>query len=382
MKAKKFPRGLNIFLSIVGALTVLGLIIVFITNAAGIGTFISVLGLIKTNSIYDLDSSKIFQGAAAGVVETLNDPYSEYLDKTTYQELQVRLDAKFGGIGVFILQDDSGRLKILSPLKGTPAFAVGIKSGDFITKINGESTNGMTQDQAIHLLKGDPGTQVVVTVYRQSDGQEHDFKIIRAIIKVPSVEEKTLDNAKQIGYIKLSQFSSRSAEEMRDAINKLTQKDQVKGLILDLRDNGGGEFEAAINIADLFLDDALVVSAVDARGNKEYYRASSGKTPLPLVVLVNGDSASASEILAAALQDNKRAVLVGQKTFGKGVVQTVFPLRDGGALKLTNQRYYTPHGTDINKIGIHPNYAVKNDPNSSQDKQLLKAEELIKKQIY
>lgn len=382
MKAKSIWRGLNVFFSVIGWLVTIGLILVFLTNAAGIANFIGVLGLIKSYSIYDLDSSKIFQGAAAGVVETLKDPYSEYLDKETWQELQVRLNAKFGGIGVYILQDDAGRLKILSPLKGTPAFNAGIKSGDYITKINDKSTNGMTQDEAVHLLKGEPGTQVIVTVYRQSDEQEREFKIIRANINVPSVEEKTLDNAKQIGYIKLSQFSSQSSKEMQEAVIQLVDKDKVKGLILDLRDNGGGEFEAAIQIADLFLDDVAVVSAVDARGNKEVYNASIGKITLPLVVLVNGDSASASEILSAALQDNKRAVLVGQKTFGKGLVQTVFPLRDGGALKLTTQRYYTPNGTDINKIGINPNYKVKNDPNSTQDKQLLKAEELIKKQIY
>lgn len=382
LKAKSFWRGLNVFFSMVGALVIIGLIVVFVTNAAGIGTFISILGLIKTQSIYDLNSSKIFQGAAAGVVQTLDDPYSEYLDRSTWQDLKVRLDAKFGGIGVFILQDNSGRLKILSPLKGTPAYAAGIKSGDFITKINGETTNGMTQDEAIHLLKGDPGTQVIVTVYRQSDGEEHDFKIIRAIINVPSVEQKTLDEAGQIGYIKLSQFHSQSAEEMKETVEGFTRNDKVKGIILDLRDNGGGDFEAAVDIADLFLDEVPVVSAVDARGNKEVYQATMGKTPLPLVVLVNGDSASASEILAAALHDNKRALLVGQKTFGKGLVQTVFPLRDGGALKLTTQTYYTPLGTDINKIGIRPDYSVKNDPADKGDKQLLKAEELIKRQIY
>lgn len=381
MKTKNFWRGLNVFFSLVGGLVVVGLLVVFITNTAGIGTFISVLGLIKTQSIYDLDSTKVFQGAAAGVVETLKDPYSEYLDKATYQELKVRLDAKFGGIGVFILQDNAGRLKILSPLKGTPAFNEGIKSGDFISKINGDSTHGMTQDEAIHRLKGDPGTQVIVTVYRPSDGQEHDFKIIRAIINVPSVEQKILDDAGQIGFIKLSQFHSQSAKEMKEAVESFTRDGKVKGLILDLRDNGGGDFEAAINIADLFLDEVPVVSAVDARGNKEVYKASMGKTALPVVVLVNGDSASASEILSAALKDNKRAVLVGQNTFGKGLVQTVFPLRDGGALKLTTQTYYTPRGTNINKIGIMPDYVVKNAPNGP-DKQLLKAEELIKKQIY
>lgn len=384
MKNNNFLRGLNIFFSLVGVVALTGLMVVFLTNAAGISTFISVLGLVKTQSLYEIDTPRVFEGAAAGVVSALDDPYSQYLDKKTWQDLKIRLDAKFGGIGVYVLQDDAGRLKIYSPIKGTPAYEEGVKHGDIITKINGENATGMTQDDAVHLLRGDPGTQLLLTVYRDSDGQEHDFKIIRKVINVPSVEDQVLDEAGQVGYIRLSQFHARSTQEMADSINKMLEKNHIKGLVLDLRDNGGGDFDAAIAIADMFLDEVEVVSAADTRGNKKVYRGSPGKIDIPMVVLVNQDSASASEILAAALQDNRRAVLVGQRTFGKGLVQTVFPLRngEGGALKLTTQKYFTPRGTDINEIGIHPDYVVENPKSDDRDLQLQKALELIKQQIY
>lgn len=382
MKKNSLLKGLNIFLSVMGALFIGGLIYILLTNAGGLSTFVSVLGLVKTQSLYDIDNSRVFEGAASGIVSSLNDPYSEYLDKDTWQELKIRLDAKFGGIGVYILQDDQGRLKILSPIKGTPAYKEGIKHGDIIVKINDESTAGMNQDEAVHLMRGDPGTQLSLTVYRESDGKEHNFRIIREIINVPSVESRVLDSAGQIGYISLNQFGSNSAEEIKKSVNDLLENKKIRGLILDLRNNGGGDFDVSIEIAGVFLDGNKVVSVADARGNEKVYRASPGKIDIPMVVLVNEDSASASEILAAALRDNQRAVLVGKKTFGKGLVQTVFPLRNGGALKLTTQKYYTPSGIDINEVGITPDYVVENKADETQDRQLEKAITLIKKQLY
>ena len=382
MKKNPFVKGLNTFLVVMGAIFVTGIIYIFLTNAGGLSTFISVMGLVKTQSLYDIDNSRVFEGAASGVVSSLNDPYSEYLDKNTWQDLKIRLDAKFGGIGVYILQDDQGKLKILSPIKGTPAHKAGIKHGDIITKINDESTVGMNQDEAVHLMRGDPGTQLLLSVYRSSDGKEHDFRIIREIINVPSVEARVIDSANQIGYIHLNQFGSRSAEEMKETINDLLDNKKVRGLILDLRNNGGGEFEASIAIASIFLDGEEVVSVVDAEKNETVHRASKGSIDIPLVVLVNGNSASASEILAGALRDNGRAILVGQKTYGKGLVQTIYPLRDGGALKLTTQKYFTPDGTDINEIGITPEYVVENDPDSDEDLQLQKAISLMKAEIF
>jgi len=382
LKKKSFLKGLVVFLSIIGALFVTGLVYIFLTNAGGLSTFVSVLGLVKTQSLYDINNSQVFEGAASGIVSSLNDPYSEYLDKDTWQDLKIRLDAKFGGIGVYILQDDQGRLKIMSPIKGTPAYKEGIKHGDIITKINDDSTVGMSQDEAVHLMRGDPGTQLSLSVYRESDAKEHTFRIVREIINVPSVESEVLDSANQIGYISLNQFGTRSAEEIKNSVNDLVENKKIRGLILDLRNNGGGDFDVSIEIAGVFLDGDKVVSVADAQGNEKVYRADSGKVEFPLVVLVNEDSASASEILAAALQDNKRAVLVGKKTFGKGLVQTVFPLRNGGALKLTTQKYYTPAGIDINEVGITPDYVVDIKPDDSQDKQLEKAVSLIKKQLY
>jgi len=357
------------------------IIFLLITNAAGLGTLLSVIGLVKTQSLFDSTTQDMIEGATAGIVDSLDDPYSKYLDKQTWEDLKIRLEAKFGGIGVYVLQDETGRLKIVNPIKGTPAYREGLQNGDIIIRINGESALNMSQDDAVHLMRGDPGTQLVLGIYRESDGKEYEFTITREIINVPSVEDRMLDDNPAIGYIKLNQFHAQSAQEMADALNRLLKDYRMEGLVLDLRGNGGGDFEASIAIASLFLDGQEVVKVVDAQNNETVHRASGEGLDLPLVVLVNGDSASASEILAGALQDNQRAVLVGEKTYGKGLVQTIYPLRDGGALKLTTQKYFTPKGTDINEIGIVPDYIVEQKADAQTDLQLEKAIELVKKEL-
>lgn len=381
MKDKKWFKGLSIFFSIVGLITFLGLGWILATNASGLGTFLSVAGLVKTQSLYHLDNKKALEGATAGIVESLNDPYSKYLNKEDWEDLRSKLEAEFGGIGVYVVQDKDNKLEVVAPIKGTPAAKAGLKQGDIIVSINGKSTSGMSQDDAVHLMRGDPGTQLILSIYRPSEARTIDFKIIRQIINVPSVEDKVLEQDSRIGYIYLNQFDSRSAQEMAKSVKELQNKN-VKGLILDLRDNGGGDFNTSIAIASIFLDGQKVVTVADARGNKTVHRASSGKVDLPLVVLVNHNSASASEILSGALHDNKRAVLVGEQTYGKGVVQTVYPLRNGGALKLTTQKYFTPDGTDINKVGIHPDYVVQNKDNDTKDLQLEKAIEVLQGKIH
>lgn len=360
---------------------VAAIIFLMVTNAAGLGTLLSVIGLVKSQSLFDSSTSEMIEGATAGIVDSLDDPYSKYLDKQTWEDLRIRLEAKFGGIGVYVLQDETGRLKIVSPIKGTPAYEAGLKNGDIILRINGESVLDMSQDDAVHLMRGDPGTQLELGIYRESDGKEHDYTIIREIINVPSVEDSMLDDSPAIGYIKLNQFHAQSATEMADTLNRLLKDNRMEGLVLDLRGNGGGDFDSSIDIASIFMDGQEVVSVVDAQGNETVHHASAGSVDIPLVVLVNGDSASAAEILAGALQDNKRAILVGEKTYGKGLVQTIYPLRDGGALKLTTSKYYTPDGIDINEIGITPDYIVEQKADETADLQLEKALELVKKEI-
>lgn len=380
MRKIKLFRRVRDILAGWGLVTLVFLIFVFATNINGISTFISAVALIKAESLYDLDNQKLVEGATAGVVSSLNDPYSQYLSPAKWNELKLQLKAEFGGIGVYIVQLNDGRLVTVAPIKGTPAEKAGIKNGDVIIKINGQSTLNMNQDDAVQRMRGEPGTQLELTVYRESDGQEHTFKLIREIINVPSVEDKVLDSQAGIAYIKLNQFHAHSAEEMAASLDKISENGS-RGIILDLRDNGGGEFHAALRIADLFLDNKEVVSIQDGRGNQETERSLPGGNELPMVVLVNENTASASEILSGALQDNRRAALVGVKTYGKGLVQTIFPLRDGGALKLTTQKYFTPNGTDINEIGIVPDYQVDGTREADQDPQLDKAVEVLKAQL-
>ena len=381
MKKRGIWRGLNIFFSVIGVVVVTAIIFLMVTNVAGLGTLLSVTGLIKSQSLFDSSTNEMIEGATAGIVDSLDDPYSKYLDKQAWEDLRVRLEAKFGGIGVYVLQDETGRLKIVSPIKGTPAYEAGLKNGDIILRINGESVINMSQDDAVHLMRGDPGTQLELGIYRESDGKEYDYTIIREIINVPSVEDRMLDDSPAVGYIKLNQFHAQSAQEIAATLNRLLKDNRMEGLVLDLRGNGGGDFESSIDIGSIFMDGQEVVSVVDAQGNETVHHASAGSVDIPLVVLVNGDSASASEILAGALQDNQRAVLVGEKTYGKGLVQTIYPLRDGGALKLTTQKYYTPDGIDINEIGITPDYIVQQEIDAASDLQLEKAVELVKKEI-
>lgn len=378
-----FIKGLSIFFAIIGGIATALVLLLLLTNFTAVTTFFSVLGLVNTQSLYDSDSAGLINGATEGIVASLEDPYSRYLDPQTWEDLESKLEAKFGGIGVYVLRDDEGRHKIVAPIKDTPAFKAGIKNGDIIIGINGESTMNMSQDEVVHQMRGEPGTQLLLTVYRESDGKEYEFTIIREIINVPSVDAKVLDEIPGTGYIKLNQFHTLSAQEMADSLNTLLGENNIQGLILDLRDNGGGEFQASITIASLFLENGQeVVSVADSYGNETVHQATGQSVDIPLVVLVNGNSASASEILAGALQDNKRALLVGEQTFGKGLVQTIFQLPDGGALQLTTQKYFTPNGTDINKIGITPDYIVEAPEDDTEDVQLQKAIELIKKQIY
>jgi carboxyl-terminal processing protease len=364
-----------------GLVSIVLIVFLLATQAKGISTLFSVVGLIKSQSLTSIKTGDMLTGAAAGIVGALKDPYSQYLDVENREKLNERMSGEFGGIGVYILQDETGRLRLIAPIEGTPAYKVGVKHNDIILQVDGESVLNMTPDDVSVKLRGEPGTQVSLNIFRESSSQEYEFKINREIISVPSVMTQLVNANDNIGYVRLSIFQSHSQTEMQEKIDKLLQENNIEGLILDIRDNGGGDFEAATSIASLFLNGENIVSVADAQGDKIVHKANTGRYKLPLVVLVNENSASASEILAGALQDNNRAELVGETTYGKGLVQTVYVLPDGGALKLTTAKYYTPNGNDIHKIGIIPNEQVEQPSNSDRDLQLDKAVELLKTKI-
>lgn len=329
------------------------------------------------------------------MLEKLKDPYTRFMNPEEFKSMQVDTSGELIGIGIQIGADDKTKqLTVISPIEDTPAFAAGLLAKDVITKIDGKSTKGMDVNQAVSLIRGQPGTSVRLTVLR--NGQPKEFQIKRARIEIHPVKYSYQNSPiGGVGYIRLNQFSANAAAEMRNAIRDLEKK-QVAGYILDLRNNPGGLLLSGVEIAQMWLNDGTIVSTVNRQGKQDIEKSDHrALTNKPLVVLVNDGSASASEILSGALQDNKRAVLVGEKTFGKGLVQSVRSLGDGSGLAVTIAKYYTPSGRDINHAGIAPNVELKLTTQQKQalflrnrdkvgtpaDPQYAKALETLQKQI-
>lgn len=293
------------------------------------------------------------------MLERLGDPYTRFMNPAEFRDMQVDTSGELTGVGIQLSQDEETKeLVVVAPIEDTPASQAGILARDVITKINDQTTDGMDVNQAVSLIRGPVGTEVTLTI-RRGD-QELEFKLQRARIELHPVRYSLQDSPLgKIGYIRLNQFSANASEEMREAIQDL-ERQQVTGYVLDLRSNPGGLLYASIDIARMWLNEGVIVSTVDRQGIAEQERANgSALTDKPLVVLVDGGSASASEILSGALQDNNRAVLVGTQTFGKGLVQSVRGLGDGSGLAVTVAKYLTPSGRDINKQGIEPNVLVE-----------------------
>lgn len=289
----------------------------------------------------------------------LDDAYTRFMTPEEFKNMQVDTSGELTGIGITISQDEeTKKIVVISPIDDTPAFKAGILAKDIITKINGKSTEGMDTNEAVSMIRGEPGTKINLTVER--DGQAKQFEITRARIEIHPVKYSTQPTpAGKVGYIRLNQFSANASREMQSAIRDL-ERQRVDGYILDLRGNPGGLLFSSVEIARMWLDRGTIVSTIDRRGEQEREVARGrALTNKPLVVLVDKGSASASEILSGALQDNKRAVLVGSQTFGKGLVQSVRPLEDGSGLAVTIAKYVTPNGTDINKHGIGPDVTVE-----------------------
>lgn len=315
-----------------------------------------VFGKIKQNYVEEVDDKELLENAIRGLLSGL-DPHSAYLDKKAFTDLREGTSGEFGGLGIVVGMED-GFVKVISPIDDTPAARAGVKSGDLVIRLDDKNVKGMSLEDAVSVMRGKPNTDIMLTIVRKGEAKPLEIKITRDIIKVQSVRSKTLD--KGFGYIRVSAFQERTGADLRKALSKLKKENNrknLKGLVLDLRNNPGGLLTQAIEVSDAFLESGVVVSIKGRDPANNVAHSASGMDLLddaPIVVLINGGSASASEIVAGALQDHKRAIIMGSQSFGKASVQTVVPLGNGSALKLTTARYYTPNGTSIQAKGIVP----------------------------
>ncbi len=318
-------------------------------------TFTEVFSRIKSDYVEAVDDKKLLQDAIQGMLAGL-DPHSSYLEPEGYKEIRVGTEGEFGGLGIEVTMED-GFVKVVSPIEDTPAAKAGLKTGDLIIRLDDKAVKGMTLNEAVKYMRGKPGSDITLTVAREGNNKPLKFTLTRSVIKIQSVKSRILEDG--FGYVRITQFQSNTADNLKDALVKLKSqnKGELKGLVLDLRNNPGGVLNAAVAVSDAFLTKGLIVYT-DGRIPDSQLKFNATPADLlngaPMVVLVNGGSASASEIVAGALQDHKRAVIMGTKTFGKGSVQTILPMSNGSALKLTTARYYTPNGRSIQATGIIP----------------------------
>lgn len=319
--------------------------------------FANILSIIQESYLEEIDANAAIEGAISGMLLSL-DPHSSYLTAEDFEELQEETRGNFSGVGIEITIQ-KGLLTIISPIEGTPADKAGLQANDLIVKINGEATKNMPSMDAIKLLRGPQDSEVTLSIYREGWEQLKDFSIIRDIIPLQSVHGLFLEPG--LAYIRITNFQSKTTEELKEALETLNKETEIKGLILDLRNNPGGLLDQAISVSDVFLEEGLVVytkGRIPEQNMTFQAHANNGKNNFPLIILVNEGSASASEIVAGALQDHQRGVVVGTTTFGKGSVQTILPLPGGSGLKLTTARYYTPNGRSIQATGIVPDVEV------------------------
>ncbi|MFK5925813.1 MAG: S41 family peptidase [Desulfuromusa sp.] len=321
--------------------------------------FTDVISLIRHSYVEDIDMEKLVYGAIRGMLNTL-DPHSSFLTPELYEEMQADTHGEFGGLGIEITVKD-GALIIVSPIEDTPAYAAGVQSGDQIIKINGKLTRDIEIMEAVRMMRGPKGESITISIKRSGMAELQDFTIIRDIIQVQSVKSNFLQS--HYGYVRVSQFQDRTGSDLKDHLLELRQEsgDQLQGMILDLRNNPGGLLDQAVAVADLFLSDGLIVytEGREPEAQMTFSAQQIGTEPeYPLVVLINGGSASAAEIVAGALQDHSRAVILGEQSFGKGSVQTIIPLDDDSGLRLTTARYFTPSGRSIQALGISPDIVV------------------------
>ena len=352
-----------------------------ITNAKNelyekIDLFGEVLENIKKEYVDEVDQAEVMDSAINGVLQSL-DPYSAYMSPELFKEMQTDTRGEFGGLGIEIGME-AGVVKVISPIDDTPAAKAGIKAGDYIVKIGGEQVQGKSLLEAVKLMRGPVGTSIDLTVRRKNIKKPLEFKIVRKIIEIQSVSSKTIGVEKNLGYIRLKSFNENSDKQFLKSIKDFEKKSNIKGYVLDLRNNPGGLLTQAINITDFFLDDGEIVSTKGRRVSetrKFFARKGDRINGKPIVVLINNGSASASEIFAGALKDHKRAIILGENSYGKGSVQSIIPLRNGGGMRITISKYYLPSGKSISEVGVTPDILVEEAEdnfliNSDKDNQL------------
>ena len=323
-----------------------------------IDLFSEVLEKIQNEYVEEVDQAKTMDAAINGALQSL-DPYSAYMNPEVFKESQQETSGEFGGLGIEVTME-AGVVKVITPIDDTPAAKAGVKAGDYIVRINGEQVQGKTLMEAVNLMRGAVGTSIEITIRRKGLKKAKIIKIIREVIEVRSVISKQIQN--KVGYLRLRAFNQNSGSQLKKEISKIEKNKKTVGYILDLRNNPGGLLSQAIKIADFFLDDGEIVSTHGrkARENKKFFARKGDKiNGKPLIVLINNGSASASEIVAGALQDQKRAVLLGETTYGKGSVQSIIPLKNRGAIRLTVSKYYLPSGKSISEVGVIPDIKVE-----------------------
>lgn len=348
-------------------------------------------GLIDENFLFDYEEKDLYDGSLKGMFANLGDPYTQYYTKEEFSKLMESIDGRYKGIGVLVQASKEGLIKVVQVFDDSPAKEAGMKAGDYITKVEGKEFTADQMEEAVALMKGDEDTTVNITIKRITDdkteGEDIDLKVDRRDVRVDTVDESIKEvDGKKIGYIHIKSFDDVTKEDFEKSYKKL-KDGGIEGLVLDLRNNPGGSLDVCLDIADKFLDEGTIVTTEDKKGNVVTEESDAEMDDIPMTVLVNENSASASEILSGALKDRKRAKVIGQKTFGKGIVQKLFPLNDGSGAKITISEYHTPSGAKINKVGVSPDIEATNDnpgleikeENLDKDSQYQKAiEELLK----
>ena len=349
-----------------------------------IDLFGDVLETIKEEYVDEVNQADIMDSAINGLLQSL-DPYSAYMSPKSFKGMQTDTRGEFGGLGIEIGME-SGVVRVISPIDDTPASKAGIKAGDFIVRINNVQVQGKSLTEAVELMRGPVGSSIKLTVRRRNVKKALEFKITRAVIEVKSVDAKIIGGKKEIGYLRLKSFNENSDEQLFKIINKFEKKNNLVGYILDLRNNPGGLLTQAISVSDFFLDDGEIVSTKGRKISETrrfFSKKGDGINGKPLIVIINTGSASAAEIVSGALKDHKRAIILGERSYGKGSVQSIIPLRNGGGLRLTISKYYLPSGKSISEIGVLPDILVEEKGsefkiNTKTDNQLKYAVNLLK----